>query len=64
LPNQPLGIGHNLQPIKPITKEYVRGIKEAIAILKGQPVVPTAPDDARAAGSKLMEIGDRLGRIF
>jgi hypothetical protein len=61
LPNQPPGIGHNRQPIKPITKEYVRRIKQAVAVLKGQPVVPTAPDDARAAGSKLMEIGDRLG---
>jgi hypothetical protein len=52
------GIGHNRPPI---TKEDVQEITQAIAILKAQPVVPTAPDEARAAGSTLMRFGERLG---
>ena len=58
LPNQRCGIGHNRPPIG---QEEVREITQAIAILKVQPVVPTAPDEARAAGSTLKNIGERLG---
>ena len=58
LPKQRRGIGDNLQPI---TKEDVQEITQAVAILKAQPVVPTAPDDAKAAGSTLMRFGERLG---
>jgi len=57
-PKQRRGIGHNLQPI---TDEDVQETKRAIAILKAQPVVPTAPHEARAAGSTLMKFGERLG---
>jgi hypothetical protein len=49
------GIGHNIQPI---TDEDVQEIRQAVAILKAQPVVP---DKARAAGSTLKKIGERLG---
>src|SRR6516225_614629 len=52
------GIGHNLQPI---TEEDQVAIKEAIYILKHQPVAPKAPDEARAAASTLKKIGERLG---
>jgi hypothetical protein len=58
LPKQPVGIGHNQQLI---TQDDVQEIKQAIAILKAQPAVPTAPDQARAAGSTLKNIGERLG---
>jgi hypothetical protein len=58
LPKQQPGIGHNRPPI---TEEDVQEITQAIAILKAQPVVPTAPDEARAAGSTLMKFGERLG---
>jgi len=52
------GIGHN---IRPITDEDIKEIKQAVAVLKAQPVVPTAPDKARAAGLTLKMIGERLG---
>jgi hypothetical protein len=58
LPKQPIGIGHN-QP--PITKEDIQEIKQAIATMKAQPVVPTALNEASAAGSTLKKIGERLG---
>jgi hypothetical protein len=58
LPNQPIGIGHNQQFI---TKEDVAEIKEAIAVLKAQPVMPKAPDKARAAASMPKKVGERLG---
>jgi hypothetical protein len=58
LPKQSVGIGHN-QPL--ITQEDIQEIKQAIAILKAQPVVPTAPDQAKAAGSILMKYGERIG---
>jgi hypothetical protein len=58
LPKQPIDIGHNRQLI---TEDEVQEIKEAIAVLKSQPVVPTAPDKARAAGSTLKKIKERLG---
>jgi hypothetical protein len=58
LPKQPPGIGHNRPPI---SQEEVRKIRQAVAILKAQPVVPTAPDKARAAGSTVMKFGERLG---
>jgi hypothetical protein len=58
LPKQPPGIGHN-RPL--ISEEEVGEIAEAIAILKVQPVVPTAPDEARAAASTLKRTGERLG---
>jgi hypothetical protein len=45
----------------PITGEDIPSITKAVAILKAQPVVPTAPDDAKAAGSTLMRFGERLG---
>jgi hypothetical protein len=57
LPKQQRSIGHN---IRPITGDDVQEIT-AVAILKSQPVVPTAPDEARAAGSTLMRFGERLG---
>ena len=58
LPRQRLGIGHNLQPFTDVEDQE---IKHATAILKAQPVVPTAPDQARAAGSTLKKVGERLG---
>jgi hypothetical protein len=58
LPKQRRGIGHNLQPI---ADDELQSITKCIIILKHQPVVPTAPDDARAAGSTLKKIGERLG---
>jgi hypothetical protein len=58
LPKQRRGIGHNLQPI---IEEDIQSITKCIVILKAQPVVPTAPDDAKAAGSTLQKIGERLG---
>src|SRR5262249_37306390 len=58
LPKQRPGIGHNRRPIG---DDEVQEIKQAIAILKAQPAVPTAPDEARVAGSILMMIGERLG---
>jgi hypothetical protein len=58
LPKRQIGIGHNQQLI---TQDDVQEIKQAIAVLKAQPVVPTAPDEARAAGSTLMRFGERLG---
>jgi len=58
LPKQQRSIGHN---IRPITGDDVQEITQAVAILKSQPVVPTAPDEARAAGSTLMRFGERLG---
>jgi hypothetical protein len=45
----------------PITEEDIPEIRKAVAILKAQPVVPTAPDEARAAGLTLMKFGERLG---
>ena len=57
LPRPRSGIGHNLQPISDVEDQEIR---EAVAILKAQPVVPTAPDEARAAGSTLKKIGERL----
>jgi hypothetical protein len=58
LPTQRRGIGHNLQLI---SDDELRSITKCVIILKHQPVVPTAPDDARAAGSTLKKIGERLG---
>src|SRR6266446_2212917 len=59
LPEQPKGgPGHNRQPI---TQDDVHEIAQAIAVLKAQPVVPTAPDDVRAAASMLKKVGERLG---
>jgi hypothetical protein len=58
LPKQRRGIGHNLQPI---SDDERQSIIKCVIILKHQPVVPTAPDDARAAGSTLKKIGERLG---
>jgi hypothetical protein len=58
LPKQRRGIGDNLQPI---TKDDVPEITKAVAVLKAEPVVPTAPDAAKAAGSTLMRFGERLG---
>jgi hypothetical protein len=58
LPKQPVGIGHN-QPL--MTKDDIQEIKQAIATLKAQPVMPTAPDQAKAAGSTLIKFGERLG---
>jgi hypothetical protein len=58
MPKQSIGIGHNQPP--PITSEDVQEIKDALATLKAQQVVPTAPDEARAAGSTLKKIGGRL----
>jgi hypothetical protein len=55
LPNQRPNVGHNIQPI---TGEDVQEIRQAVAILKAQPVVP---DKAKAAGSTLKKIGERLG---
>jgi hypothetical protein len=54
LPKQPRGIGHNLQPI---TELDVQEIKQCIVILKHEP----APDSARAAGSTLQKIEEKLG---
>jgi hypothetical protein len=45
----------------PITDEDIPEITQAVAILKSQPVVPTAPDEVRVAGSTLKKIGERLG---
>jgi hypothetical protein len=61
LPKQPAGIGHNRPPV---TDEDVQEIKQAIAVLKAQPEVPTAPDDAKAAGSTLMRFGEGLGKYL
>ena len=47
LPKQQRRIGHN---VRPITDEDVQEIRQAVAILKAQPVVP---DKAKAAGSTL-----------
>jgi hypothetical protein len=58
LPTQRRGIGHNLQLI---SDDELGSITKCVIILKHQPVVPTAPDDARAAGSTLKKIGERLG---
>jgi hypothetical protein len=58
LPRPRSGIGHNLQPITHLEDQAIR---TAVATLKAQPVVPTAPDEARAAGSTLKKIGERLG---
>jgi hypothetical protein len=58
LPKQHRGIGDNLQPIG---DDELHSIINLVFILKHQPVVPTAPDDVRAAGSRLKKIGDRLG---
>jgi hypothetical protein len=58
LPKQRPGVGHNLQLI---ADDELQSITKCIIILKHQPVVPTAPDDARAAGSTLKKIGERLG---
>jgi hypothetical protein len=58
LPKRRRGIGHNLQPI---TDEEVEATTQAVAVLKAQPVTPKAPDEARAAGSTLQKIGERLG---
>jgi hypothetical protein len=58
LPEQPPGIGHNRPPVG---EEDKGEITKAIAILKTQPVVPQAPDEARAAASTLKTIGERLG---
>jgi hypothetical protein len=55
------GEGHNRQLI---TEDEVQEIKEAVAVLKSQPVVPTAPDKTRAAGSTLKKIKERLGRYL
>jgi hypothetical protein len=45
----------------PITDEDIPEITQAVAILKSQPVVPTALDDAKAAGTTLMKIGEQVG---
>jgi len=58
LPKQRRSIGHNLQPI---ADDELQSITKCVVILKHQPVVPTAPDDARAAGSTLQKIVGRLG---
>jgi hypothetical protein len=58
LQKQPPGVGHNLQPIG---DDELHSIINLVFILKHQPVVPTAPDDVRAAGSRLKKIGERLG---
>jgi len=55
LPNQQRRIGHN---IRPIADEDVQEIRQAIVVLKAQPVVPA---EAKAAGSTLKKIGERLG---
>jgi hypothetical protein len=55
LPKQQRRIGHN---IRPITGEDVQEIRQAIVVLKAQPVVPA---EAKAAGSTLRRIGERLG---
>jgi hypothetical protein len=54
LPNQRPGIGHNRPPIG---DDDVQEIRQAVAILKSQPAL----DKARAAGSTLKMIGERLG---
>ena len=54
LPKQPPSIGHNRPPI---SEKDVQSINKCIIILKHEPT----PDDARAAGSILMMIGERLG---
>jgi hypothetical protein len=58
LPKQHRGIGDNLQPIG---DDELHSIINLVFILKHQPVVPTAPDDVRVAGSRLKKIGERLG---
>jgi hypothetical protein len=58
LPKLPIGIGHNRPPI---TNEDIKEIRQAVAVLKAQPVVPTASDELRAAGSTLMRFGEELG---
>jgi hypothetical protein len=58
LPKQHRGIGDNLQPIG---DDELHSIINLVFILKCQPVVPTAPDGVRAAGSRLNKIGERLG---
>src|SRR5262249_37326846 len=59
------GIGHNRppEPIEdlPFGEEELRQIRNAITILKAQPVVPHASEEARAAGSTLNYIGKRIG---
>ena len=62
LPKQtPSRIGHNAPPIN---DNDFRAIEGAIAVLKVQPVVPTAPDEARNAGLTLKIIGERIRDIF
>jgi hypothetical protein len=61
LPKLPIGIGHNRPPI---TNEDIKEIRQAVAVLKAHPVVPTASDELRAAGSTLMRFGEELGHIF
>jgi hypothetical protein len=58
LPKQTPWIGHNAPPIN---DNDFRAIEGAIAVLKVQPVVPTAPDEARNAGLTLKIIGERIG---
>jgi|SRR5215467_5332105 len=55
LPNQRPGIWHNRPPID---KDDVNEITQAVTVLKAQPI---EPDNARAAGSTLKKIGERLG---
>jgi hypothetical protein len=54
LPKQRRGIGHNLQPI---TEDEVGSITKCVFILKHEPT----PDEAKAAGSTLKKIGEKLG---
>src|SRR5712691_6118421 len=61
LPKLPIGIGHNRPPI---TNEDVKEIRQAVAVLKAQPVMPTAPDEVRAAGLTLMRFGESLGKYL
>jgi hypothetical protein len=58
------GIGHNRPPESieglPFGEVELREIAEAIAVLKAQPVMPKAPEEAEVAASTLNKIGDRL----
>jgi hypothetical protein len=60
---QPPGIGHNRPPI-PFDDEELREIREAIATLKAQPVVPKELAKAKAAASTLQKIVKRTGAWF
>jgi hypothetical protein len=58
MPEQRTGIGHNRSHI---SEDEVREIATALIILKAQPIVPTVPDEARAAATTLKKIGEHLG---